>query len=108
MHPGMPQDAVPVFADPKQLLLDMAEQRSVDTLLRLVVTRFSDSPKVALARVWLILPPGACPVCRDRGRDPGSEPALHLTASAGRSAVDTDEAWDRLDGAFHRFALGER
>ncbi|MBN9517845.1 sigma 54-interacting transcriptional regulator [bacterium] len=104
----MSRDAIAVFTDPKQLLLDMAEQRAVDALLSLVVTRLADSPRVALSRVWLILPPGACEVCRDGGRDSGIEPALHLAASAGRSVADPNEAWDRVDGAFHRFAPGER
>ncbi|QEL16630.1 sigma-54-dependent Fis family transcriptional regulator [Limnoglobus roseus] len=104
----MPPHAFAVFTDPKQLLLDMAEQRSVDALLRLIVTRLADAPAVALARVWLTLPPGACDVCRACGREPGTEPALHLAASAGRSVADPAEAWDRVDGAFHRFAPGER
>ena len=97
-----------VFLDPKQLLLDMAEQREVDALLQLVVSRLADSPAVALARVWLTRPPGVCDVCRHRLQDLGPEPALHLVASTGRSTARPGETWDRVDGAFHRFALGER
>ncbi|MDY3551687.1 sigma 54-interacting transcriptional regulator [Gemmata sp. JC717] len=100
--------AEPIFTDPKQLLLEMAEQRSVDSLLRLVAARLADSPQVALARVWLTLPPGTCDICRQSGREPGTEPALHLVAGAGRSVAAPEEAWDQIDGAFHRFALGER
>lgn len=97
-----------IFTDPKQLLLDMAEQRSVTALLSLITGRLADSPRVALARVWLALPPGGCDICRAAGRNPGTEPALHLVASAGRPLADPPGAWDRVDGAFHHFALGER
>jgi transcriptional regulator with GAF, ATPase, and Fis domain len=40
--------------------------------------------------------------CRDRSA------CLHLVASAGRSAVDPEVDWTRLDGAFRRFPLGVR
>jgi transcriptional regulator with GAF, ATPase, and Fis domain len=94
--------------DPRRLLLDMAEQRSVDSLLDLVATRLADSPRVALARVWLILPDEDCPLCRVRQSAAPGPPALHLCASAGRSRVRPRREWTRTDSAFHRFAIGER
>lgn len=98
----------PLIPDPRQLLLDMAEQRSVNALLELVVQRLAASPRVALARVWLMLPHHGCDLCRSREPDPGSPPALHLLASAGRSRARPHREWDEIGGAFHRFAVGER
>jgi transcriptional regulator with GAF, ATPase, and Fis domain len=103
---AIPSDRV--FNDPKRLLLDMAEQRSMEALLALVVTRLADSPQVALSRIWLTLPAGACEVCRKTNPQTGTAPALHLAASAGRSIADPDESWDRLDGEFHLFKMGVR
>ncbi len=42
-----------LLEDPKRLLLDMAQERSLSELLRLIVNRLSDSNRVALARIWL-------------------------------------------------------
>jgi len=98
----------PLFVDPKQLLLDMARERQLPDLLRMVVDRLAESPRVALVRVWLVQPPEACtgcvmePECKDRST------CLHLVASSGRSAVDSTVVWTRLDGAFRRFPLGVR
>ena len=44
----------PLFVDPKRLLLDMARERSLPDLLDLVVDRLAESPRVALARIWLV------------------------------------------------------
>src|SRR4051794_41934585 len=44
----------PLFADPRRLLLEMARERTLPDLLRLVVDRLAESPRVALARIWLV------------------------------------------------------
>src|SRR5215470_3210791 len=96
----------PLFVDPKRLLLDMAREHALPSLLRLVVDRLAESPRVALARIWLVQPTAACTgcplpeACRDRST------CLHLVASNGRSVADPGVTWTRLDGAFRRFPLG--
>ena len=45
-----------LLTDPKRLLLDMGEQRSLDALLALIVGRLAAPEAVALARVWLVRP----------------------------------------------------
>src|SRR3978361_46810 len=61
-----------LFADPKRLLLDMAREHVLPDLLRLVVDRLTESPRVALARIWLMRRSedcGGCVLpaeCRDR------------------------------------------
>ena len=44
----------------KCLLLDMAKERAVEPLLRLVVERLEALPRAALARVWLMGPGDIC------------------------------------------------
>jgi transcriptional regulator with GAF, ATPase, and Fis domain len=103
-----PVSTTPLFADPRRLLLEMARERALPDLLRLVVDRLAESPRVALARIWLMRRSEDCDgcvlpaECRDRSA------CLHLVASAGRSAVDPTVEWTRLDGAFRRFPLGVR
>src|SRR5947209_14442537 len=100
--------ADPLCLDPKRLLLDMAREHRLPDLLRMVVARLSESPRVALARIWLVQPTQGCtgcPLpaeCRDRSA------CLHLVASGGRSLVDSRVEYTRLDGAFCRFPLGVR
>src|SRR5947209_17210020 len=97
-----------IFADPRRLLLEMAREHALPDLLRLVVDRLAESPRVALARIWLVRRSEDCDgcvmpaECRDRSA------CLHLVASAGRSSVDPKVEWTRLDGAFRRFPLGVR
>src|SRR3954471_11565728 len=98
----------PLLADPRRLLLEMARERALPDLLRLVVDRLAESSRVALARIWLLRRSedcGSCVLpaeCRDRSA------CLHLVASAGRSALDPKVEWTRLDGASRRFPLGGR
>ena len=91
----------------KRLLLEMAQEHSVDTLLKMIVRQLAQRPHIALARIWLIQT-GDCP-CPDR--EPTCDSAtrcLHLAASDGRSAVDERADWSRIDGAFSRFPIGSR
>ncbi|MFO0879039.1 MAG: sigma 54-interacting transcriptional regulator [Gemmataceae bacterium] len=97
-----------LFTDPKRLLLDLAKEHHLSELLRLLVGRLADSPRVALARVWLVRPGDICESCPMQGECPNRERCLHLVASAGRSKSDQTLEWTRLDGAFRRFPLGVR
>ena len=40
----------------KRLLLDMAQERSVQDVLKLIVDRLGSQADVALARIWLVGP----------------------------------------------------
>src|SRR5947207_938869 len=98
----------PLFAEPKRLLLEMARQRALPDLLRLVVDRLAESPRVALARIWLMRRSEDCGGCVTPAECRDRTACLHLVASAGRSALDPKVEWTRLDGAFRRFPLGVR
>jgi transcriptional regulator with GAF, ATPase, and Fis domain len=98
----------PLCAEPRRLLLDMARERCLPNLLRLVVDRLGESPRVALARIWLVQPTSDCTGCPMTAECRDHSTCLHLVASNGRSAVDPGVTWTRLDGAFRRFPLGVR
>ena len=91
----------------KQLLLDVAAERSLQGVLQLIVTRVASMEHTALSRIWLIDIDeriNASPSANDK---PTAE-FLRLLASAGRSITEPDADWSRLDGRFSRFPMGER
>jgi transcriptional regulator with GAF, ATPase, and Fis domain len=91
----------------KRLLLDMARERSVENVLKLIVDRLASQPEAALARIWLVAPGDICENCRMRDDCPDQTSCLHLVASAG-SSKQTGEEWTNLDGFFRRFPFGAR
>jgi transcriptional regulator with GAF, ATPase, and Fis domain len=91
----------------KELLLELAHERSLDELLPLVTLRLAEHEDVALARLWLLEPgdqcTSGCPnlaVCTDRTR------CLHLVASASRPLDGESVTPDRLNGDFRRIPIG--
>ena len=90
----------------KRLLLDMAQERSVDNVLKLIVDQLADQSDVALARIWLTAPGDICANCPMRRECPDQTSCLHLVATAGCSV--SGEAWTNLDGDFRRFPIGVR
>ncbi|MDR4482421.1 MAG: sigma 54-interacting transcriptional regulator [Nitrospirales bacterium] len=90
----------------KCLLLDIAQQRSLNDLLWLIVRRLADRPTVVLARIWLIRPGDICSSCRFKEECPDQTQCLHLVASAGRSSVKDTMEWKNTNGYFARFPLG--
>ena len=97
----------------KSILLDLAQERSLEALLNLVVRRLLEDEDVALSRIWLLdaagpqasraaLSAGApgtslrvCAVCAALPEPADRTPSLHLVASAGRSRVSPLEDWTR-------------
>jgi len=90
----------------KCLLLDIAQQRSLNDLLWLIVRRLADRPPVVLARIWLIRLGDICSTCRLKEECPDQTRCLHLVASAGRSGGKDKTEWANTDGYFARFPLG--
>ncbi|WP_231956299.1 sigma-54-dependent Fis family transcriptional regulator [Posidoniimonas polymericola] len=97
-----------MFSHPKQLLLDLAQQRELPALLDLLVSRIAESEGVALARLWLVRPGAGCETCPMRSECPDQSQCLHLVASRGRSVVEPENNLSRLDGRFRRFPIGVR
>ena len=82
------------------ILLALAEQRSLDDVLRTILKILVSQPDVALARVWLKESDQSCPHCPTHS----GETALHLRASAGISLTASTD-WSRTTGSFHRVSL---
>lgn len=90
-----------------QVMVSTAQQRGLDAVLRTITGGIAQCPNTVLTRIWLATPNHLCEVCR--GLDDASDHGrwLHLVASAGVPR-DPQADYGRLDGAFHRFLLGER
>ncbi len=102
-----PECAAPNTLDSlKCLVLDIAQQRSLNDLLWLIVRRLADRPTVVLARIWLRRPGDICDTCRFKEECPDQTECLHLVASAGRSRGADKTEWSNTDGYFARFPLG--
>ena len=99
-------DYTPEFDSFKERLLELAQIRSVAELLRCVVTRLTEPPYVALARIWLVDKGDLCSSCCMRPECPDQTACLHLVASAGRPQVDPKADWSRLDDEFQRIPIG--
>lgn len=100
----MPQeiDFGPASGPYRQFLLDIAQEHSVEVLLRLIVDRLAILPDVALARIWLKGPGDICPVCPMLAVCPDHTSCLHLVASAGRP-LEVGQDWSGVEGRFRRF-----
>src|SRR5262245_30730731 len=85
--------AAPRFESVRELLLEMAQERSLDALLRRIVGALSALPDVALARIWLIEPGDICSSCAMREECPQHVSCLHLVASAGTPRGDSGADW---------------
>ena len=75
-------DYEPEFDSLKSLILDMAQERSLDALLKLIVNRLNERDHLALVRIWLVLPGDVCDTCPMRKECPDQTQCLHLMSSA--------------------------
>lgn len=98
----------PLLADPKRLLLNLAQQQSVPALLELIVSRLSETGRIALVRIWLTQPTSSCSGCPTIDVCQTQTQCLHLVASGGRSAVSPAVEWTNTEGAFRRMPVGTR
>jgi len=94
-------------ADLPQVMVSMAQNRSLPEVLRSVVSGIARCQDVVLARIWLIQPGDICATCRMRPDCPDQTRCLHLVSSAGNSG-DPKADSTRLTGGFRRFPMGVR
>jgi transcriptional regulator with GAF, ATPase, and Fis domain len=99
-------DYKPEFNSLRDRLLELAQIRHVDELLKRVVTVLAERPHVALARIWLVDHGDLCASCHMATRCPDRTSCLHLVASAGAPRADSNPDWSRLEGEFSRIPLG--
>jgi len=106
MRMKIEKDYEPEFESIKGLLLEMAQERSVDSILRMIVERMAMRLHVALARIWLIRQGDLCERCAMGKECPGRRNCLHLVASRGTPLRHDPQNWSRLDGLYARVPLG--
>jgi transcriptional regulator with GAF, ATPase, and Fis domain len=94
------------FEPLKTLLLELAQERSLDALLPLVVSRLVEREDVALARVWLVAPGDVCATCPNVGFCSDRAQCLHLAASAARPLSGDPVVHTNLSGSFRRIPIG--
>jgi transcriptional regulator with GAF, ATPase, and Fis domain len=90
----------------RELLLELAQERSLEQLLPLITLRLAEHEDVALARLWLLAPGDQCATCPRAAACADRSRCLHLAASASRSLDGIPHGGDRLDGAFRRIPVG--
>lgn len=85
----------------------VSQERTVETVLKMIVDGLVEKAGCALARIWLIGPGDICTNCPMSLQCPSRKRCLHLAASAGRSRVGGRE-WNGTEGSFRRMPLGVR
>jgi transcriptional regulator with GAF, ATPase, and Fis domain len=90
------------------LLLEMAQQRSMEALFQVIVDGLTCFPMTALARIWVTKPGDVCKDCSMLSECSDQSKCLHLAASSGHSIYDTKADWTKLDGSYSRFPIGAR
>jgi len=99
-------DYEPEFDSLRDLLLEIAPERSVAHLLRKVVQRLAQRPHAVLARLWLFDKGDICPSCPMRPRCPDQTRCLHLVASAESSAGGAGEEARETERDLRRIPAG--
>jgi transcriptional regulator with GAF, ATPase, and Fis domain len=94
------------FEPLKTLLLELAQERSLDALLPLVVSRLVEREDVALARVWLVSAGDMCATCPNSEVCADRAKCLHLAASAARPLSGEPLVHTNLLGSFRRIPFG--
>jgi hypothetical protein len=64
-------------------LLELAQERSLDGVLRKAIDAAAAVPGVALARVYLLAPGDICPTCPQESVCPDQTQCLHAAVSGG-------------------------
>jgi transcriptional regulator with GAF, ATPase, and Fis domain len=99
-------DYKPEFDSLRDRLVELAQIRRVDELMKRVVNVLAERPHVALARLWLVEKGDLCGSCHLQARCQKRDECLHLVASAGRRRSEQMPDWSRTDGEFQRLPLG--
>jgi len=91
------------------LLLEIAQEQSLDLLLKKLVQRLLDRPHVARVRIWLINKGDICATCVRRPDCPDQTRCLHAVAGGSHLISDTVDELEyiRLKDRFARIPLHE-
>src|SRR4051794_22088563 len=87
------------------LLLELAQERSLEGVLRKAIDAAAAVPGVALARVYLLAPGDVCPTCPQQSVCPDQTQCLHAAVSGG-SLLHGQGEWSRQEDDYRRIPLG--
>jgi transcriptional regulator with GAF, ATPase, and Fis domain len=100
-------DYRPEFESLANLLLEVAQERSMDQLFKKVVQRLAERPHVFLASLWLLDKGDLCPTCLLQAQCSDRSRCLHLVASAKSPLETADDAhWNRIAEKSTRIPYG--
>ncbi len=90
------------------LLLEIAQERSLDQLLRRLVCRILKRPGVARVRIWLIEQGDICSTCARRPDCPDQTRCLHAVAGGSNliGGAQEEEEFSRMIDRYARLPLG--
>lgn len=96
----------PGFAS--RLLLEIAQEHSLEQLLKTLVRRVLEREHVARVRIWLVEKGDVCATCVRRSECPDQTRCLHAVAGGGNliSGSDQEEEYVKLTDRFSRIPLG--
>jgi transcriptional regulator with GAF, ATPase, and Fis domain len=96
----------PDFAS--SLLLEIAQERSLDQLLKKLVCRILKRPGVARVRIWLIDKGDLCSTCARRPDCPDQTRCLHAVAGGSNllGGAQEEEGYSRMIDPYSRLPLG--
>ena len=83
----------------QSISIAIMEARTVETVLRMIVTGLVENARFPLARIWLIRPDEIRPTDASSAEHPEHLAWLHLAASAGHSQIDPKD-WCSVRGGF--------
>ena len=89
-----------------QLVLDIAHEQSLDSLLQKVVASAVGRPEMACSQIWLIDEGDICASCRLRQQCPDQSRCLHLVAARGAPLAGAGAAAPHFDDLKARIPLG--
>ena len=88
------------------VLLEMAQERSVEGLVERIVRMATDSATVALMRIWLIEKGDICETCAMRPQCPDQARCLHARVTCGASVAEPPTDPARMERWLPRVPLG--
>jgi transcriptional regulator with GAF, ATPase, and Fis domain len=104
---NMSSDYQPEFESLKDLLIEMAQERSLDNLLNLIVHRFSQRPHIDSARMWLVRPGDRCETCAMESKCFNRNNCLHLVAVGETSEANSGADGVQVDDTASRLPFGQ-
>ena len=101
---GKNSEFEPDFAS--SLLLEIAQEQSLDTLMKTLVRRVLERPAVARVRIWLVDKGDICATCVRRADCPDQTRCLHAVAGGAKRDAGPEDEYVLMTDFFARIPLG--